>query len=342
MSPVPEHNPLRRKAVFQLILTTAAWGISFPLFTMLFKVQKARVPDIGTFFLAAHAIGFRALGAAAFFLLLRPRLLSGLTKKEWRQGALLGCFGGAGLILQADGLNYTSAPVSAFLTQFYCVLLPLWFCLRRRAWLPTRLLAATLLVVAGIALLSGLCKLEDGALKVESFQMGRGELETLMATVFFTVQILLLDRPSWKANRMVPVTVVMFFGFALCALPVVLLTMSSASAVTAIYQGHKEFLIMGAIVLFCTVFAYTAMNRWQPHVTATEGGLIYCLEPVFTTLYALFLPALLAAWTGVAYANDALTPAIIVGGGLITAANILLQLPQRRKKHDLENTAAHV
>ena len=141
---------------------------------------------------------------------------------------------------------------------------------------------------------------------------------------------------------MVPVTAVMFLGFALCAVPVVWLTMPSAAAVTAIYQSHREFLIMGAIILFCTVFAYTAMNRWQPHVTATEGGLIYCLEPVFTTLYALFLPALLAAWTGVAYANDALTPAIVVGGGLITAANILLQLPQRRKNHGVENPAANL
>lgn len=316
----------------QLILATAAWGISFPLFTMLFRVQKEHVAGVGTFFLAAHAIGFRALASAGFFLALRPKLLCGLTKKEWRQGALLGLFGGTGLILQADGLNYTSAPVSAFLTQFYCVLLPVWFCLRRRTWLPPRLLAATLLVVAGISLLSGICKVEGGRLTFESFQPGRGELETLLSAVFFTVQILLLERPAWKANRMVPVSVVMFLGFALCALPVVFVAMPSLSAITAVYQGYQEFVIMAAIVLVCTVFAYTAMNRWQPHVTATEGGLIYCLEPVFTTIYALFLPALLAAWTGVAYANDHLTTAILLGGGLITAANIILQLPQRRKK----------
>ena len=327
MSSHLESHHLRNKAVVQLILTTAAWGLSFPVFKMLFEVQKANVPGVEDYFLAAHAIGFRALAAAALFLIVRPRLLSGLTRKEWRQGLLLGGFGGTGLILQADAMNTISASVSAFLTQFYCVLLPLWFCLRNRAWPAGRLLAATLLVLAGIGVLSFRSMDE-----LRSFQLGRGELETLVATIFFTVQILLLERPAWRANRMIPVSVLMFLGFAACAVPVVLISKPSWGAITGIYQGHQELLLMGIIVLFCTVYAYTAMNRWQPHVSATEGGLIYCMEPVFTSIYALFMPALFAAWTGVPYANETLTYGLLLGGGLITAANILLQLPQRAKK----------
>ena len=337
MSAHPESHHLRNKAVVQLILATAAWGLSFPVFKMLFAVQKVSVPGVEDHFLAAHAIGFRALAAAAFFLVLRPRLLCGLTGKEWRQGLLLGGFGGTGLILQADAMNTISASASAFLTQFYCVLLPLWVCLRHRAWPAWRLLAATLLVLAGIGMLS-FRSIED----LQDFRLGRGEIETLIATVFFTVQILLLERPAWRANRMIPVSVLMFFGFAACALPVVIISKPSWSAITGIYQGHQELLLMGIIVLFCTVYAYTAMNRWQPHVSATEGGLIYCMEPVFTSLYALFLPAWFAAWTGVPYANETLTAALLIGGGLITAANIILQLPQRAKQsNDLEITAPH-
>ena len=332
MSAPPESLHLRHRAVVQLILATAAWGLSFPVFKMLFAVQKVNVPGVEDMFLAAHAIGFRALAAAAIFLVIRPRLLCGLTRKEWRQGLLLGFFGGTGLILQADAMNVISASVSAFLTQFYCVLLPLWVCVSRRAWPALRLVVATLLVLGGITLLSGLVKVEHGALRMDEFHLGRGEWETLLATVFFTVQILLLERPAWRANRMIPVSVLMFLGFAACAVPVVLVGMPSWSAVTDIYAGHRELLLMGIIVLFCTVYAYTAMNRWQPHVTATEGGLIYCMEPVFTSIYALFLPAWFAAWTGVPYANETITAALLIGGGLITAANILLQLPQRKKR----------
>ena len=327
MSAPLESHPLRRRAVVQLMLATAAWGISFPVFKMLFDVQHVRVPGVASFFLAAHAIGTRALGAAAFFLILRPRLLRGLTRKEWRQGLLLGFFGGTGLILQADGMHYTSASASAFITQFYCVLLPLWACLRHRALPALRLICATLLVLGGICVLS-FQSWED----VRNFKLGRGEWETLLATLFFTVQILLLERPAWRANRMIPVSVLMFFGFAASALPVVLLAKPSWAAITDIYQQPQEMVLMGVIILCCTVYAYTAMNRWQPHVSATEAGLIYCMEPVFTALYVIFLPALLASWTGVPYANEVLTKTTLLGGGLITLANILLQLPQRRAK----------
>ena len=92
--------------------------------------------------------------------------------------------------------------------------------------------------------------------------------------------------------------------------------------------------MMAAVVLFCTVYAYTAMNRWQPHVSAVEGGLIYCMEPVCTSVYTLFLPALLAAACGVPYANEVLTAATIAGGILIPAANILLQSGSPVEKAD--------
>jgi drug/metabolite transporter (DMT)-like permease len=311
-----------RKAVTRLILATAAWGISFPLFKMLFAVQQGHEPSADSFFLAAHAIGLRALGAALVISLFKPFLLRGLSRAEWLQGALLGLFGGTGLILQADGLHYTSASTSAFLTQFYCVLLPAWQCFRRREIPSPRLLLCTALVLAGITILSGF--------DWNQFRLGRGETETLLSAVVFTVQIQLLERPSWRNHRMLPVSVVMFLGFFLCALPVVLLKKPSWHAITSIYQSAPEIAIMAAIILICTVYAYTAMNHWQPFVRATEAGLIYCLEPVTTALYVLFLPALLAAWTGVPYANESLGTATLIGGTLITLANAILQLPQKK------------
>ena len=41
MSAQSETHHLRHQAVVQLILTTAAWGISFPVFKMLLAVQQA-------------------------------------------------------------------------------------------------------------------------------------------------------------------------------------------------------------------------------------------------------------------------------------------------------------
>ncbi|OYU99723.1 MAG: hypothetical protein CFE26_25155 [Verrucomicrobiales bacterium VVV1] len=68
------------------------------------------------------------------------------------------------------------------------------------------------------------------------------------------------------------------------------------------------------------------MNAWQPKITATEAGLIYCVEPVFGSVMALVLPAIFSAWAGINYGNEVATWTLLVGGGLITAANVLIQL----------------
>jgi drug/metabolite transporter (DMT)-like permease len=80
------------------------------------------------------------------------------------------------------------------------------------------------------------------------------------------------------------------------------------------------------LTVFCTLGSYILMNTWQPKITATEAGLIYCVEPVFASIMALFLPAMFSAWAGFNYANEQLTWHLLVGGGLITLANVLIQL----------------
>jgi len=86
------------------------------------------------------------------------------------------------------------------------------------------------------------------------------------------------------------------------------------------------WVLIGALTVFCTLGAFTLMNVWQPKITATEAGLIYCGEPVFAAAMALILPGLISRWGGIDYPNEQATLNLLVGGGLITAANVLLQL----------------
>ena len=68
------------------------------------------------------------------------------------------------------------------------------------------------------------------------------------------------------------------------------------------------------------------MNYWQPHVPATQAGLIYCCEPLLTSIFALFLPSYFSAWCGIDYPNEKMTTSLLIGGGLITAANLIALL----------------
>jgi drug/metabolite transporter (DMT)-like permease len=157
--------------------------------------------------------------------------------------------------------------------------------------------------------------------------LGRGELETLAASVIFTGQILWLERPRYAANNVRHFSIVMFAVMALVCLPVALLTTRRPADWLLAYNSPATLGFLGILVAFCTFGGYLLMNHWQRHVTATQAGLIYCIEPVFASAFALFLPAWFSEWAGVRYPNETLTTSLLVGGGLITAANVLIQLP---------------
>ena len=308
---------LHRKAVLWLIAGTAAWGVSFPVQKMLTLLQQELVPAAGTWFLTSWIICLRSLLAAVMLVIWKPRLLCGMTREEVRQGLLLGLVGGLGLMLQADGLAHTHASTSAFLTQGYCVILPLWHCFSRRIAPGWKLAACTGLVLWGISILSGF--------NWQTLHMGRGEWETLGAAAAFTAQIILLERPRYRENRAMPVTLLMFLGFAGWSAPVAVMAAPHLADLWSVIATPAAAAHLGVLALVCTVFAYCIMNFWQPRVSATEAGLIYCIEPVCAAVYALFLPAILSSWTGVYYQNEILTGPLVTGGLLITAANILLQ-----------------
>ncbi|MDB6071947.1 MAG: protein of unknown function transrane [Verrucomicrobiales bacterium] len=314
----PKIEPaLHRRAVLWLTAGTAAWGLSFPVQKMLTMLQQELVPAAGTWFLTSWIICLRSLIAACVLLLWKPKLLRGMTRNEVRQGLLLGLIGGMGLMLQADGLAYTTASTSAFLTQAYCVILPLWHCFSRRTMPGWRIILCTGLVLWGISILSGF--------NWQTLHMGRGEWETMGAALTFTFQIILLERPRYSENRAMPVTALMFMGFAVWSAPVALGAAPEFMDLWRVVATPAAVAHLALLALACTVFAYGVMNVWQPKVSATEAGLIYCIEPVCAAVYALFLPGLLSGWTGVSYPNEVLTSTLVTGGLLITAANILLQ-----------------
>ncbi len=302
--------------VLLLILACALWGLSFPLVKALHLEQSARLPDATSLFLAAWMQSAR-FGVAALMVL--PFLLKQAwpTGLEIRQGLTLALWGGIGMWLQADGLAYTEASTSAFLTQAYCILLPLWACFRLNRRPATRVVIATLMVLAGGAVLSGV---RPGNLK-----LGRGELETLASALLFTFQILKLEDPRHAQNRGSMITFIMFLAIAVLFVPITLATAPNPAACLTAGASFAAFSIIAALALFCSVGAYLLMNIWQPRVSSTEAGLIYTTEPIFTAVYVLFLPLGLGKLIGAAYPNESLTTQLLAGGALIVGANVLMQ-----------------
>ncbi len=308
--------------VIFLILACALWGLSFPLLKALHIEQEVRLPGESTFFLSAWVQFARfGVGAAMLlpFLIGRKMPVAG----EIRQGLLLAFWGGVGMWLQVDGLARTEASTSAFLTQAYCIFLPLWACIRARRFPQAKVTIATLMVMAGGAVLSGLTP--------DHLQLGTGEIETLAASLVFSIQIFTLENPRYRNNRGLPVSFVMFLGISVLFAGVSLLTAANLEDCLKAGASVPAKTIIFSLALFCSVGAYGLMNTWQPRVSATEAGMIYTTEPIFTALYVFFLPQILGRFMGQSYTNESLTPRLALGGALILAANALMQW--RRPAH---------
>lgn len=309
----------RLKAIEMLTACTALWALSFPVMKALGLAQQNLLPVNGSWFFTSLGVMYRFGLAGLVMAILFRKNLQAIRRREWEQGLLLAVFGVGGILFQMDGLSYTAASTSAFLTQGYCVFIPVWVALVHWRRPSLKIFLSVLLVVTGVAVLA--------RINPHDFKLGRGELETLIASFLFTGQILALEKPRYAANRPGVFSTVMFLGMALLCLPVVLGTMPSASACWQAYASVPAVGFLAILVIFCTLMAYNIMNQWQRHVTATEAGLIYCIEPVLASVVSLFLPAIFSRWAHIDYANELMTVRLLIGGGLILGANLLLQSP---------------
>ena len=314
MNPRAEH----RTALAMLLFANLFWGLSFPLIKSLVYEHQQLIPTSGTWFITAMTVAPRfVLGAAVLFLLARAQLRS-FTGLELKQGLALGGFAAAGMLFQNDGLQFTSASTSAFLTQLYAIMIPVYVALRARKAPSLVVWVACLLVLAGVALLAGFDWRE--------MHLGRGEIETLISSFFFMGQILVLEHKGFAGNRVMPVTMAMFVTIAVLFSGMALMTAPTPSDVLVPWRSGAWLFFMILLTGFCTIGAYLLMNKWQPKITATEAGLMYCTEPLFALAMALFLPGIFSRLAGIDYPNETLTWHLFIGGGLITLANVLVQL----------------
>jgi drug/metabolite transporter (DMT)-like permease len=314
-------HPERSRAILMLVLGTVFWAVSFPLIKSIEAVTRTLVPGAGTAFLGASAFAPRFVIAAALALAFGWRQLRDVTSGEIRQGAVLALFSAGGSLFQTDAMQFTDASVSAFLTQLSAILIPAFVAVRLRRSPGARIWAACALVLIGVGVL--------GHLNWRRLRLGRGEWETILSSVFFAGQIISVGRKAYAPNRTAVVTLIMFALQASLLVAFAAATAPRPQALVVPWMSGAWLGLTVVLSLVSTVAAFSIMTRWQPRISATEAGLIYCIEPVFASLFALFLPGLISAATGIDYANEVATASLLIGGGLITAANIMVLAPAR-------------
>lgn len=300
-----------------LLLATAGWGLSFPLGKAALALQTDAAPDWPSWAHAALSLGARLGIGAAVLALMIGKALRGMRKAEVLQGTGLGLAGGIGLLLQADGLQYTDASTSAFLTQCCALFVVLIEAFRCRASPPARTAFSCAVMVAGMAVLSGF--------DPRAMHLGRGEAETLGCAFLFAFQILLLEAGGrFSGNHPLRVAFLMFLTKAILMLTVFFAAAPAASQVASVACAPGVAALTAALAFACTLMPYALMVRFQPCISPSHAGIVYCAEPVWASWFALWVPGLLAASLPLAYANEPFTVALATGGILVTAANLIM------------------
>jgi drug/metabolite transporter (DMT)-like permease len=286
----PEQN--RRTSLLAaaaLLALAACWGSTFFLIQDLLD----RVPTLD-FLAVRFAIASLAL------LLVAPRALGRLSPTVRKNAAVLGLLYGIAQILQTTGLAHTPASISGFVTGLYVVFTPLLAAAILRTRIPPVTWVAVVLATIGL-----------GVLALRGFSVGYGELITLASAVLYALHIVALG--AWSsAQDAVGMTILQIMVIAVvCTLATapdgIVLPDRAGDWVSVVYMA----VIVGALGLLGQTWA-------QAHLPPTRSALIMSMEPVFASVFAV--------WLG----GEHLTSRLLLGGSMVLVAMLIVELAPRR------------
>jgi drug/metabolite transporter (DMT)-like permease len=339
-------------AIGALILVNVLWGISFPVVKALNAMTDSHFGiDIDA---AEHSIHFRLLAstwmlatrftlALLLFCMVGFRLVAQTTRQEWRAGSIIGLLFFSGMVLQVIGLAIIPASRSGFLTSLTTVFTPMLGVMVFRIFPSKWMVIGAILALLGVVVLTGLIVLDETGIHFAEDAAERwtwGDTVTTIASMFFAFQVLLLDYYG-KRMRSVALTSGMFATTAglswilfstMLAMHWVEMPGGSMMHASDWFQlASNRGYIVSLLILasLCSVISFGLMNRFQPHVSASQAAVIYSLEPVFASTWALFLPGWLSRWTGMNHENEVWTWSLIAGGAMILIANIFALYPAK-------------
>jgi drug/metabolite transporter (DMT)-like permease len=288
----------------QLLATLALLAVTAAWGSTFFLIHDLlrRVPVVD--FLAV-----RFAIAAVAMVALAPRAIGRLSRAKRRHAVVLGLLYGTAQILQTAGLAHTPASVSGFITGMYVVCTPLFAAVILRTRIGPMTWAAVLLAVVGL-----------GVLTLGGFHVGYGEAVTLVAAMISALNIVGLG--PWPPPRDA-------IGMSILQCIVIAVVCSVAAAPGGIVVPHRA--ADWASVVYMALVAGAAallVQTWaQAHLPPTSTAIVMSMEPVFAALFAVL------------FGGESATARMLLGGGLVLAAMLVVELLPRRK---VESEVPHI
>lgn len=289
-----------RLATLALLAMTACWGSTF----FMIKDLQERIS-------ALDFLAVRFPIATVVLFLLFPRAVAALPATARRRAVVLGCLYAGGQVLQTVGLAHTAASVSGFLTGLYVVCTPLLAASLLRTRITPMTWVAVLFAIGGIGVLS----LDPAALS-----LGYGEALTIVAAVIYALHIVALGAWSRPEEAM---------GMSVIQLGVISLVCLLGAAPNGIELPSTgiDWLAVVYMAVFAGSLAMAGQTWAQAHLSPTRAALIMSLEPVFAAFFAVLA------------GGESVTARLLLGGSMVLAAMLIVELAPRRK---IEAEVTHI
>ncbi len=351
LTPAATHQTSdRRIAILALVAINAMWGCSFPVVKTLnleidehFAVTALTASNALRVASAACVLAIRfGLAFVLFAVFFRNTMRQVRSPHVWA-GTVMGTAFFIGIMLQVIGLATIPASRSGFLTSLVVIFAPILQSITNRR--PPRfvVMVGAALALVGASVLTGSVMVDFSGVRIAEDALAKwtlGDTLTTLSAFFFSIQVLLVDRFGQRYDS-IGLTPSMFATTAILGLvvfavvqPSVPEAATSAGWIALLVQPRFFGLII-FLSIFASLLAFAWMNKYQPYVTASQAAVIYTLEPLFASTWAMILPGMLSAYCVVAYANESLTIPLVIGGCLVMLANVVALWPART---NLENT----
>jgi drug/metabolite transporter (DMT)-like permease len=287
----------RQAAELSLLFNTVVWGATFVL------VKNALADISPIFFLALRF----TIATVVLLIVFRGPLRGIFTWKETAAGAMAGVFLYTGYLFQTLGLQWTTAPKSAFLTGLTSVLVPFLGALVYKIKPRPAEVAGVFVATAGLWLMT-----LPGAIG----PIARGDLLTLFCAIGFAAHIVTLGHFS-EEMRFEVVSVAQLGAAAALALA----SFWWAEVPRVVWRPAVVWAVLISGFL-STAMAFTIQAWAMQYTSATRTAMIYLLEPV-------------VAWaTSYWLVREGLSPRAALGAALILLGIVLVELkPLRQRQH---------
>lgn len=282
-----------------MVIVTIFWGLSYT-----FMVLGLEVLEAFNVVALRCVIAFIIAGLIFYKKMFQTNIQT--IKYATIQGSLLFTV----FALSLFGLELTSASNAGFILSLTVVLVPIFSSLIERS-LPSRaIIIAIVCTMVGIAFLT---------LK-ESFSFNLGDIFIAIAAVCYATYLILNSKFTKKVES-ISYGVYQLGAAGIIAVILCLLFETPQFPAT----GLGWFAILGLGVI-CTAFCFIAQAVVQQYTSPTHTGLIFSLEPIFASLFAVMFLGELITWQ------------LVIGGLLILSGNIVAQMEQF---YQVRKTGAH-